>query len=130
MLSPVKNHGIRSDELGSGLYMMPRGDHRHKGLDLVTTPGEEVIAPIPGRISKIGYCYNTEPQYRYIEILGDLLSMRLLYVKPSVGVGQRVAEGQKIGVSDDVSKKYGEQMTPHIHIEVRALMDPIIFLER
>jgi murein DD-endopeptidase MepM/ murein hydrolase activator NlpD len=137
---PVPATEIRSDPAGSGAFKASRvtkvkgkaANRIHKGIDLVCDPGDLVVAPITGKVFKIGYPYATDLDYRYVEIRnGSGLSCRVFYVEPDVVKGQMVEAGERIGHAQDVSAHYKfdsrggiryrtNKMLPHVHLEFRT----------
>lgn len=107
------------DRHGCGYFGAPRGNHKHEGVDLVAYPGSYVYAPFDGDITKEGYCYPDTAEYRYIEITGKQWICRVLYSKLDDAhyVGKKVAEGQFLGVVQDIAKRY-PGITPHAHVEL------------
>lgn len=137
MISPT-GLGIRSDGAGDGRFGAPRGDHEHKGLDFLAQPGQPVVMPIAvGRGRRLAYPYHYEGDYCGIEVEGYArgvggVIMKMFYMIP-FQVDVEILEGSLIGWAQDISKKYGEPMRPHIHLEIRkngVLIDPETLLER
>ena len=120
MFPPLKKIILRgNDPTGHGYYGAKRGLRKHKGLDVVTSPGDAVFSMIDGQCTKIGYAYNETTLFRYVEIQNQEYRVRLMYVKPiNVSVGSRVFLGQKIGEAQDIAKYWSSRMKNHIHIEV------------
>lgn len=107
------------DPTGHGNYGAKRGTRKHKGLDLVTKPDEDVFAPISGQITKLGYPYSGNLEFRYVEITNDVYRVRIMYCKPiNLYKNQRVFEGQKIGEAQDIAGYWNPRMKNHIHLEV------------
>jgi len=106
------------DPTGHGYYGAKRGNKKHRGLDLVADPGEAVISPIHGVVSKLGYPYAGNLEFRYVEITGQPYRVRLMYVRPDVQVGDRIFKGQPVGVVQDIAGYWNPEMKNHIHMEV------------
>lgn len=107
------------DPHGSGYYGAPRGDHKHRGIDLACWPGSEVESVSAGTVTKLGYCYADDLSFRYVEITSPFgYVSRYLYVEPSLDAGVGVMPGDVIGAAQDLRPRY-EGITPHIHFEVR-----------
>lgn len=129
--SPIKNPKLRgNDKHGSGAFGAPRGARKHRGVDIVSTPGESVFSPMDGKISKIGFPYgdgvggvHDATPFRYVEITGAGATARVYYVEPTVSVGQKVKAGDIIGTAQDLDPRYSG-ITRHVHLEVRAIIDP------
>ena len=121
------------DSHGSGYYGAPRGDHKHRGLDFVALRGVGVESVSDGTVTKLGYCYNDDLSYRYVEITsaGGYVS-RYLYVEPGVDLGVGVKRGDLIGEVQDIAKRY-PGIIPHFHFEVRlkgAVIPPAQYFKR
>ena len=127
MVSPTRQ-GIRNDSQGHGHYRAKRGKGRHKGTDYVCRPGQEIYAPISGKIKRIAKPYAKE-NFEGVVLENEFLTLKLFYFKPhSDLIGQLVLQGQPIGVAQDISKKY-LNMIPHIHVECEAI-DVNLFVRR
>ena len=121
--------GLRNDEMGSGNYGAGRGRRYHQGYDFLCKPGQEVIAPIAGLITRTAYPYAGNRQYLGLVLQGEWCEVKLFYVKIKSWnlVRKRVKAGDVIGIAQDISDKYGPGCLPHVHLEMRV--DPALFLE-
>ena len=129
---PVPATEIRSDPAGNGSFKSKRGPRIHKGVDLVCEPGDLVVAPLGGWITKIGYPYADDLSYRYVEITSkSKLVCRIFYVEPTVELGHEVEAGDQVGFAQDVAERYKydsrggvryrtNKMLPHVHVELRC----------
>lgn len=97
-------------------------------------PGSSVYANVSGTITKFGYPYGDDRSFKYVQITTEHnQEHRYFYVEPQKGlkVGDEIFEGQKIGTSQELGKRY-EGITEHIHYEVRykggAYVDPNSYL--
>lgn len=117
---------VRSDSEGDGAFAARRGNRIHNGVDYEFYAGEAVPAPVSGRVSRIGYCYDDDLSYRYIEIasLNRKAIVRLLYVAPGVHRGDFVTEGDIVGRAQDIAARYSPRMQNHVHCAV--WVDPTI----
>lgn len=119
MISPTENLELRGDDpTGHGYYGAKRGARKHKGLDLVAAPGDPVRSPIHGVVSKLGYPYANNLEFRYVEITGEVYRVRLMYVSPEVELGARVFEGDLVGSAQDIAGHWNPAMKNHVHVEV------------
>ena len=121
MQSPIKKMVLRgNDPTGHGHYGAKRGRKKHKGLDLAAVQGEDVVSPIHGVVTKLGYPYSFALQFRYVEISNDVYRVRLMYVAPlkKIKVGIRLFEGDLIGQVQHIAGYWNQKMTNHVHIEV------------
>jgi len=109
------------DDYGLGRFGASRdgGTRDHAGVDFVSEAGQKVVAPISGYVTRIGYAYDDAPELRYVEISNPALryTARVLYVRPSVKVGQAVRLGTPIGKAATLQERY-PGITDHVHLEV------------
>jgi len=123
MISPT-NRGIRNDGAGAGHWGALRHMRRHKGVDYLCTPGQEVIAPCDMQITRIAYPYG-DHSYSGIAFRTLILTGKLFYFEPDIEVMDRwVMQGQRIGIAQDISLRYPDlSMRPHVHLEINSI-DP------
>jgi peptidoglycan LD-endopeptidase LytH len=111
-----------NDTFGSGDFGASRdgGKREHEGVDYVIAPGAAVHAPISGEVARLGYAYRGEGGYRIVEIVNSetKIKARVLYVAPTVEVGDVVVAGQEIGAAQDLNARY-PGITNHVHVELR-----------
>ena len=127
-ISPNNRYQIRADIQGDGSYGAIRVEwvngtkitRKHKGIDLVCTPGETAFAPMDDfLIVRRAYPYN-----EYFELEGLFFESpqcegRIWYIKPDLAlVGKRAKLGARIGPCQDVRIKYGDTMIPHFHFQI------------
>jgi len=115
--------GVRGiDAFGSGDFGAGRdaGKRRHEGVDYVAEVGAAVRAPISGEVVRLGYAYRGAGGLRSVDIFNaeTKVTARLLYVAPSVEIGDVVVAGEEIGVAQDLSARY-PGITNHVHVELR-----------
>lgn len=120
MKNILKKIELRGDDpTGHGYYGAKRGNRKHKGLDIATKPNDDVFAPINGEITKIGYPYSGNLDFKYIEITNDIYRVRIIYCQPiNLKKGDRVFVGDKIGEAQNISEYWNPKMINHIHFEV------------
>jgi murein DD-endopeptidase MepM/ murein hydrolase activator NlpD len=117
MINPTGRE-IRFDSKGSGAFGASRGSRMHKGTDYLCSPGQDVYSPISGHVMRVAYPYADDPNYSGILIQSENIGIKMFYFEPFLHlVKQRVNAGDVIGVAQDISKKYGGDMKPHIHLE-------------
>lgn len=135
--SLVINAFIRDDSAGSGAYGASRNGRVHMGVDLAVQPGSDISAPVDAIITRMGYPYADNTNYKLIELkgAGDLspMTMKIMYVDPIPSlIGQQVPKGRTIAYAQKISDRYPNQgMTDHVHVEMRwngAIIDPTPFL--
>ena len=114
------------DVSGSGAFHAPRGDHLHNGVDFMCMAGNKVCSNVDGVVTKLGYTYADDLNFRYVEITDDNDNrVRFFYVKPSVIVGQIIEDGDVIGISQNLDTRY-KGITNHVHLEVKLHNDMFI----
>jgi murein DD-endopeptidase MepM/ murein hydrolase activator NlpD len=129
VFSPVgKIPTIRKDSEGDGHFMSSRkradGSPKfHDGADFVVTPGQIIHSMINGKVEKYERPYLYDDRYHGVQIANQSLRVEIWYMDPrnTVDVGQYVHAGEVIGVAEDISAKYSDKMTPHIHVRVTML---------
>lgn len=131
------DHALRGvDAYGSGAFGAVRdgGRRRHRGLDIVAAPGDQIRAPIAGVVTRLGAAYEGRDGLTYVEIVNPSTHYRarLLYVGPAVEVGRDVAAGDIVGRAQDLTARYPDGMTNHVHVELTGrhggAIDPQIVL--
>ena len=119
MLNLLKNQKIRSDSQGDGHYLAKRGNRLHRGVDYIVKPFEEVYAPFDCKVIRIARPYSGDTYYKGLVIQSDNIALKIFYISPVLNlIGKKVKAGTVIAYAQDISKKYSEKMTPHIHVEV------------
>ena len=116
-----------SDKFGSGYFGASRdgGKRTHLGVDAVTISGGDFYARTNGVVSFIGYPYNDDLHYRYVQITDSKgWKWRYFYVAPSVELGLKIKVGDKIGVCQDLQPRY-PGITQHVHFEIMVGKDHI-----
>lgn len=123
LANPVEGAMRSIDSYGSGAFGSLRdgGKRKHEGVDYVAAPGHITTAPIAGTVARIGYAYKKDTRLKYVEIDNTETgySARVLYVDPTIVVGQTLVAGEAIGVVQDLSVKYPSGITNHVHVEIR-----------
>lgn len=114
---------IRNDAAGAGHFGAPRGERTHTGVDYCAVPGGVLTSPVAGIISKYGYCYEEDWDYRYVEVKTEEgYRHRLFYtdLMKSLYVGAEVRHNLPIAIVQDIRKRYPDspEMLPHVHYEV------------
>lgn len=121
-VNPTGHDPRQHDAYGEGEFGATRdgGARRHEGVDYMARAGQQVVAPISGYVTKIGYAYADDGNLKFIEITNPALriSARVFYVNPRVEVGQPVPMGHTIGTAKSLQRKYPGGMTDHVHLEV------------
>lgn len=118
------------DRFGMGHYRAPRDHGFHNGDDMACEKGSLICTPDGGSVTKIGKpYYYAEPKnkkerlknkLRYVQITTITgLEIRIFYVQPRVEFGERVVKDQIIGEAQDLKAIWGNDMTGHVHVEVK-----------
>ncbi len=120
----------QQDAWGSGAFGASRGTRIHKGIDYCCYPGTMIQSPVDGKVTKLGYPYSDDMDFRYVEVTANQLRHRIFYVEPSVSVGDEVKAGDIVGVSQDIAGRYRDPakspMTGHVHFEILDANDKAI----
>jgi murein DD-endopeptidase MepM/ murein hydrolase activator NlpD len=108
------------------------------GRDLITVPGDAILAPIDAKIVRSGWAYpDGEMTLLVLEGVNDYKDWgsRILYVKPSVQPGAIVSAGDQIGTAQDLTSYYRRthpdhigDITCHVHVELTVPVDPAMYL--
>jgi len=125
-----------TDAYGSGTFLASRdgGERAHRGRDYIAVPGDPIISPIDGKVTRLLVAY-AGSELRGLELESDRIRAKLLYVDPAVEVGTKVVRGQLIGVAQDVAAYWARKsprpgrMVNHVHLEVMVWMDPADAME-
>ena len=122
-VNPTGKSARGEDAYGSGHFGASRGGRGHEGVDYVAEAGQQVLAPIAGFVTRVGYAYRDSFDYRYVEITNRMTgyTARVMYVGPEVQVGQTLALGQVIGRAQSLERRYPNGITNHIHLEIARL---------
>jgi len=128
MISPTGKTTVRVDSMGSGHYGAKRGGRVHTGTDYLCDPGQEVIAPISGKVIRKTKPYTGE-SFSGLVIKGSDVTVKMYYFKPTARPGDEVLQGEVIGIAQDVRKKHGDRMKPHVHLEITS-MNADLFINR
>jgi hypothetical protein len=126
--------GIRNDPQGGGYYDAPRGSRRHKGIDFLCVPGQDITCPIEyGTIIRVAYPYSSDLSYKGLVIENDLITIRLYYCTLfETLLNKRVERHQPIAKAQNIASKYRPypkdcEMKPHIHLGIDRC-DPALFM--
>ena len=121
------------DGAGSGKFGAGRGSRNHNGVDILSTYGDQILSPMDGYISKVGYrIYSNKCAYLVgVDITGvgiyEGYKIRLFYVKSNLSKNTPVNRGNPIGSQQSLNnncypKRYnrsGEyKMKNHVHVEL------------
>lgn len=120
------------DDFGQGEYGAPRGDRKHRGNDWTCLPGSEITTLKGGNVTKLGYCYSGNLNFRYVEVATHIggrgqVFCRYMYVEPMVKVGDWVNSLDVIGHCQDIASHHegdtGKHMDNHVHVETFTIVD-------
>jgi len=57
-----------TDGYGSGEFGASRSNRTPHGVDYACYPGSQLLSPVKGSVTKLGYPYRDDMAYRYVEI--------------------------------------------------------------
>ncbi len=118
---------VRMDRQGSGLWNARRGARRHKGVDFLCDPGQEVLSPIDGFVLREARPYE-QGVYSGLVIQAPDVHVKIFYIDPLRElIGGQVLRGQPIGYAQDISAKYAGGMLPHVHLQIDGI-DPMALM--
>ena len=118
--------GLREDSGGSGRFGSPRGKRKHAGYDRLCIVGQDIIAPMGGKMVR-SFPYVDDKDYTGCAIWGEDFMVKLWYFEPEESLLHTFVEaGQVIGNAQDISKKYGGKMQPHVHLGLWGLHPTIL----
>jgi len=121
-VNPTGEDVRTTDAYGCGEFGASRdsGERRHEGVDFRAEAGRQILAPLSGFVTRIGYAYPGDTTLRFVEISNPALgyAARVFYVDPSVQLGQAVRLGAVIGSHHTLERKYPDGMTDHVHLEI------------
>jgi murein DD-endopeptidase MepM/ murein hydrolase activator NlpD len=121
-VNPTGKAARTEDAYGYGRFGASRdgGVRQHEGVDWIAEPGQPVLAPISGYVTRVGFAYAGDQDLKYVEVTNPALGYvaRVFYVDPSVEVGQTVRLGEPVGTAHSLQAKYPGGMTDHVHMEL------------
>lgn len=112
---------VRKDSGGDGRWLAPRGSRQHKGIDLVSLPGDQIMAPMDGKVKATAAKAGGMPGVKVVGT-GDWsgYTAYMFYAKPNDGmVGKKVSKGDVIATQGDLSDDYPENVGDHVHVSIR-----------
>ena len=117
---PTDTWAIRSDSGGDGRWLAPRGGRQHKGVDLMSSAGSTLVAPMDGKVKYTAAKTGGMPGTK-IEGTGDYegYTAYLFYAKQDVSNGTKVKKGDPVATQGDLSVDYPENVGDHVHVSIR-----------
>lgn len=114
------------DPHGCGHFGASRdgGDRTHKGLDIQSTPLAPFPVPFDCKVVRYGVVDQGSPTYHLIEVIGTSgrfkdWKCKLMYLnKANTELGQTFRKFEPIGITEDLSLRYGSSMVNHVHLEL------------
>ena len=131
MINPTGGN-IRNDKGGFGHFGASRKKtvdgrvvrYRHRGVDYVCIPGQEVRIPFTAVVIR---SKNPYEGYHGVLFRGKGIVGTLFYVDvPEDLIGKEMKEGEIIGKAEDISQKY-LSIIPHVHFQIDKI-DPEILI--
>lgn len=107
----------KCDVQGCGHFKASRGTREHNGVDMACRPGQRVFSPVSGRVTKIGYVYQDDLNFRYVQVTSGGYDYRMFYLTPFVTKGTEVLYGDIIGRSQKLGDRH-PKITEHVHFEI------------
>ncbi|WP_417443755.1 peptidoglycan DD-metalloendopeptidase family protein [Joostella sp.] len=112
----------KCDPKGCGNFGASRGNHTHRGIDFHVIPNQQIKAPFPCTVNRYGYPYSDDSSYKLIEIVGtgaySNYRAKIMYINTFLSIGDKIDKGDLLCTADDITQKYGSEMTPHVHFEL------------
>jgi murein DD-endopeptidase MepM/ murein hydrolase activator NlpD len=135
IISPTGLNPRGTDAFGSGAFRSPRGGSRlHAGVDYICIIGQDVYAPISGKITRLSHPYADDLKYQGIVMNNRYIEIQMFYLVPNRNlIRNYVQQGQVIGRAQDISKRYNTEtrkMVPHIHLQVNWINPEALRQER
>ncbi|EAL67009.1 hypothetical protein DDB_G0280935 [Dictyostelium discoideum AX4] len=134
LVSPT-GKGIRNDRGGQGHYGASRGGRKHMGIDFSSIVGQDIVAPISGKVVNFKGARTKYPMLQLYpsKKFTEFDYLQMLYVHPPVGINMgasyQVSVGDTIGIAANLQELgYSVEVTPHIHLELKKNVpgkDPI-----
>lgn len=130
MISPT-GLGVRAlDKWGDGRYGAPRGGRRHKGVDFICIPNQEIVSPINGLFIRLKFPYANPVNgilFGGVLLRGSNFDVTMFYFEPIKGkIAMPVKKGEVLGLAQDLRIKY-DGITPHIHLQIDSI-NPELFI--
>jgi murein DD-endopeptidase MepM/ murein hydrolase activator NlpD len=112
---------IRKDSGGDGRWLAPRGGRQHKGVDLSSAVGDQILSPIDGKVARTAAVAGGMPGTK---IFGsgdyDGYIAYLFYCAPNSGmVGKNVKKRDVVATQGDLSQDYPENVGDHVHVAIK-----------
>ncbi len=125
---PIAGHSVRPlDCSGLGDYHAPRTGHPHEGVDLLNSPGTQVVSPRDGTVSFAGdagaKCGNLLT-VQHGQIGGSYYLSRYCHLSSYVASGESVLLGDPLGASGRTGNASKACIASHLHFELRKGSDP------
>ena len=98
---------------------------------MIPRPPRSTLFPY-STLFRSGYPYGDDLKYRYVQVTSkDGYHVRYFYIDPSVKVGDKILVGDKLGVMQELGRRY-PHITPHFHLEIKnpsgEIIDPHDYL--
>ncbi len=124
MLVNPTGGALRNDSGGEGHFGASRrasggGTRAHMGLDLLSTPGQDVRAPISGTLTVSNPGNGVHSGFRITADDGTVVKVFYANPDPSL-IGRRVNAGDTVATAQDLQLrgKYPANVQDHVHLEV------------
>lgn len=106
---------IRNDPEGGGNFGDSRGNRDHTGLDIESTPGQDVVAPFDGNVSASG-----SGGVRAETTTQSGATIVTYYVYSTSTATGSATRGQSVGTANNMTVRYpnAPQMQNHVHVRL------------
>lgn len=113
-----------TDSYGAGHHGAPRGPKTHDGSDYESIAGQQIKAPLSGKIVSISKPYLSGTDAAILSglhiIASDGTKCWIWYLQPKADiVGQIVQAGEFIGISKTLKNRY-PGITDHVHVRIHG----------
>jgi peptidoglycan hydrolase-like protein with peptidoglycan-binding domain len=115
-----------TDAYGAGYHGAPRGRRAHDGADYISTPGQDVKAPLSGVVTRISRPYSSGVDAAVLSgveiVASDGTLCWVWYMQPAADVvGSVVQAGTSvIGTARTLKNRYEGGITDHIHVRIHT----------
>ncbi|NOR81076.1 MAG: peptidoglycan DD-metalloendopeptidase family protein [Methyloprofundus sp.] len=113
-----------TDSYGSGHHGASRGTRIHDGTDYNSTPGQQVKAPLSGKVTKISKPYSSGVDAMVLSgvqiVASDGTTSWIWYMQPSANIVGTIVKASTsvIGIAKTLKNRYKNGITDHVHIRI------------
>ena len=113
-----------TDAYGSGHHGASRGSRTHDGVDYKSSPGQEVKAPLSGKVERISRPYASGIDAKRLSgveiIASNGTKCWVWYMEPSTHIVGKVVKAAQdvIGIARTLKNRYKDGITDHVHVRI------------